>query len=80
MEIDHFSKQYGNFFYSISEFELEPLLKFEATLFYSLQRILQYQIANPVVQLMTLTNVEAEIQSVLFRKGSTFKFIFQDHF
>ena len=35
MEIDYFTKNYGNFFYSISDFELEPLLKFEATLFYS---------------------------------------------
>ena len=35
MEIDYFSKSYGNFFNAISDVELEPLFKFEATLLYS---------------------------------------------
>jgi hypothetical protein len=59
---------------------LEPLLKYEATLTYSLRTILRYPQINNTEFFEMLTSIEDKISNKLLQRGSLFKYIYKlDH-
>ena len=56
---------------------LEPLLKVEATLTYSLRNIMRYPQINNTEFFEMLTNIEDQISNKLLQRGSLFKFVYK---
>lgn len=79
-EVEYFSDLYGYSFRHINKMTLEPLLRFEATLTYSLRNILRYPQINNTEFFEMFTHIEDQISNKLLKRGSLFKFVYKiDH-
>lgn len=76
-ESEYFSDLYGQSFSSINKMTLEPLLKIEATLAYSLRNILRYPQIDKLCFFEMLTNIEDQYSNKVLKRGSLFKFIYK---
>jgi hypothetical protein len=79
IEIDYFQDFYGNYFNAFNEVDVKPILRFEAHLLYHFTLMLRHRNVCQSVFFRCLHYIEQSISDVLFRKGSLFKFVFQDN-
>ncbi len=56
---------------------LEPLLKVEATLTYTLRNILRYPQIDNIEFFQLFTHIEDQFSNNILKKGSLFKFIYK---
>jgi hypothetical protein len=56
---------------------LEPLLKLEATLTYSLRNIMRYPQINNTEFFEMITHIEDQFSNQLLKRGSLFKFVYK---
>lgn len=80
LEVEYFSDVYGNSFKRINKVTLEPLLKFEASLTYSLWNILSYPQIEEDDFFHLITHIEDQMSNKLLKVGSLAKFVYKvDH-
>lgn len=76
-ETEYFSDVYGHSYKRINKLTLEPLLRCEATLTYSLRNILRYPQIDMTEFFEMLTHIEDQISNKLLQSGSLFKFVYK---
>lgn len=76
-EIEYFSDLYGYSYKYINKMTLEPLLKLEATLTYSLRNIMRYPQIDTTEFFEMMTHIEDKISNKLLQRGSLFKFVYK---
>ena len=77
LEIQYFSDVYGHTFKQINKVRLEPLLKVQASLTYTLWNVLSYPQISYTDFFHFLTFIEDQISNKLLKPGSLFKFVYK---
>ena len=79
-ELEYFIDVYGNSFRQINKITLEPILKFEASLTYTLWNLLRYEQVDSHNFFHLLTHIEDQMSNKLLKHGSLVKFVYKlDH-